>query len=132
MKDLTEKKKVKDALKSTIDEAKLEGYKQGFKVGQDKMIQAIMSWMKRQENENHRFKEFIWMWYDKSRIDHNQITCRGCPDCSVDTLCTAASRVGTTLPDCPICDFHIKRLADGYDIKSDRTYKDDFCRKEIK
>ena len=88
------------------------------------MIGAVMSWSKRQENENHKFKEFVGRWYEKTRIDNRQRTCRECPNCDVDTLCTAGSRVGTTLPDCPICDFHIKRLADGYDKKSHRTFND--------
>lgn len=124
MKDLTENKKTKDELKDAIAEAKLEGYKQGFKVGQHKMIQAVMSWSERSENEDHKFKEFVNRWCEKPRVDNNHRTCRECPDCSVDTLCTAASRVGTTYPDCPICDFHIKRLANGYDKKSDRTFGD--------
>jgi len=124
MKDLTENKKAKDELKDAIAEAKLEGYKQGFKVGQVKMMRAVGSWADRVENKNHKFKEFVERWYEKTRIDNNQRTCRECPDCDIDTLCTGASSVGTTYPDCPICDFHIKRLADGYDKKSDRTFND--------
>ena len=111
MKDLTENKKAKDKLEKAVYEARKEGFNQGKATGKSDIIAAIQFWAKRPENQNRKFKDFIEMWFEKVRMDFKHMTCRECDDYGEDTLCTGASRVGHTVPDCPICDFHIKRLA---------------------